>query len=273
MRGFIGAQQALAGAAIALFGAPYDGTASFRPGTRFGPNASRDASDGLETYSPAQDADLEQVVFADLGDIELGFGAAKPAIDAVREMVERILDGGAKPFMLGGEHSLTAGAFAAVREAYPDVSLVQLDAHADLRDDYLGDPNSHACVMRRCLDLGCSLYQFGIRSGTVEEWRQMRTEQTLYHWDDFGDVLSALSGPVYLTVDIDVFDPSIVPGTGTPEPGGIGWNQFEEAIAAIGSAQAQIVGLDVMELAPRLDLSGVSSVVAAKCVRELLLAI
>ncbi len=269
---FIGAAAEPTGCRVAMFGAGYDGTASFRPGTRFGPNSIRAASDGLETYCPWLDADLEDRRYADLGDAPVTFGSPAPQIEAVRRATGAILDAGAIPFMLGGEHSLTGGAFAAVYERHPDAVMVQLDAHADLREDYLGEPLSHACVMRRCVDLGATLIQCGIRSGTREEWQWIRAHDTLCTVDALGEALAAVADrPLYVTLDIDVFDPSLVPGTGTPEPGGWFWPEFRDAIAALAPHASRIVALDLMEVSPGLDPTGVSAVVAAKCVRELLL--
>lgn len=269
---FIGARASLDGARVALFGAGYDGTASFRPGTRNGPGAIRAASDGLETYCPVLDADLEERAYADIGDADVRFGAPAPQIAAVRAAAEQLLDAGVVPFMLGGEHSLTAGPFAAVHARHPDVVLLQLDAHADLREHYLDEPNSHACVMRRCVELGAPLLQLGIRSGTADEWRWIRAHNTLTDLAGLPARLRAYAGrPLYLTVDIDVFDPSLVPGTGTPEPGGIFWPEFQAALDAIAAHDAPIVGLDLVEVSPGLDPTGVSAVVAAKCVRQMLL--
>lgn len=254
-----------------IFGAPYDCTASYRPGTRFGPDAIRAASDGLETYSPRLDADLEDLAFADIGNIPASFGAAASALEMVQAATAEILAGGGFPVMLGGEHSLTPAAVRAVIAHHGPVTVLQLDAHADLREDYLGDPNSHACAMRRCLDAGAELIQVGIRSGPRDEWRYIREHRTLFELDALTTRLEAVEQPVYVTVDIDAFDPSLVGGTGTPEPGGIFWSDFQRFVDSIRSANVNLVGFDVMELAPQLDPTGVSNIVAAKVVRELLL--
>jgi agmatinase len=254
-----------------IFGAPYDCTASYRPGTRFGPDAIRAASDGLETYSPRLDSDLEDIGFADVGNIPATFGAASQALELVHAATAEILAGGGLPVMLGGEHSLTPAAVRAVIAEHGPVTVLQLDAHADLRQDYLGDPNSHACAMRRCLDAGAELVQVGIRSGPREEWAYMRENGTLVELAALEGRLNAVERPVYVTVDIDAFDPSLVGGTGTPEPGGVFWADFERFVDAIVGSSVQVVGFDVMELAPQLDPTGVSNVVAAKVVRELLL--
>jgi agmatinase len=269
---FIGASSRAVAGGYGLFGAPYDGTASFRAGARFGPDAIRAASDGLETYSPWLDADLEEVDYADLGDVPTGFGGPQPALEAVEHAVGDLLEAGVTPVMLGGEHSLTAAAFRAVRRRFEDGVMLQVDAHADLRESYLGEQNSHACAMRRCVETGAELIQFGVRSGTREEWQWMRAHDTLVGRQQLIQRLRSLSVPIYLTVDIDVFDPSVVPGTGTPEPGGIGWGEFQDLVAALRDSPGRVVAFDVMELAPTLDPSGMSAVLAAKVVRELLLA-
>lgn len=259
---------------IRFIGAPFDGTVSFRPGARFGPAAIRDASDGIETYSPVQDADLESVNYADAGDLELPMGSAETSLAIIREAVEEALADDCIPFLLGGEHLVSLPAIEAVFDKYPDLVVVQLDAHADQREDYLGVKLSHACVMRRVSEfLGQEhIRQLGIRSGTRDEYLLMQNYNTLttFRDDDLQKLRSWIGDrPLYLTVDLDVFDPASFPGTGTPEPGGIDWWTFQRFIHAIKGCN--IVGLDAVELAPQLDNSGCSSVLAAKAVREMLL--
>jgi agmatinase len=259
---------------IAVFGAPYDGTCSFRPGTRFGPDALREATQALEWYSPALDADLDDLSFTDLGNLALSPGAPAPAVQAVREACEWVLDQGARPFMLGGEHSLTSGAVAAVAQRHPDLLLIQLDAHADLRPHYLGEPHSHACAMRRCLDHlpDDALLQIGLRSGTRPEWEELRASGR-YLPPEPSAVAAAIDRypgrPIYLTIDLDVFDPGVLPGTGTPEPGGIRWQDFAALLAVI--PKDRVIAADCMELAPDYDPTGRSAVLAAKVVREVML--
>ncbi len=260
--------------AIRVIGAPFDGTVSFRPGARFGPAAIREASNGVETYSPLLDADLESVRYADAGDLDLPMGDAGAALSIIREAVEDALNDEAIPFVLGGEHLVSLPAIEAVAERYPDLAVVQLDAHADQRDDYLGVKLSHACVMRRVAErVGFGrIRQIGIRSGTREEYRLMRESGTLttFRPEDLEALREWIGNrPLYLTVDLDVFDPACFPGTGTPEPGGIDWWTFQRFIQAIRGCD--IVGLDAVELAPQLDPTGCSSVLAAKAVREMLL--
>ena len=269
---FMGAQRNPEGCRVALFGVPYDGTTSFRPGTRFGPAAIREVSTGLETYCPQLDRDLEDIAYADIGAVEIPYGDPEPVVNAVRHATSTVLAAGLKPLMLGGEHSISSGAVAAVAEQHPDLVLVQLDAHADLRHEWLGARHSHACAMRRCLEVLPSqqLMQIAIRSGTCDEFKELRRSGRLISIQDFPERMNALRGrPIYLTVDLDWFDPAVMPGTGTPEPGGFVWNDFAAVINELNNHR--LIGADVVELAPQLDPSGISSVLAAKVTRSLLL--
>jgi agmatinase len=271
---YMGSQRDPAGCRVGLFGVPYDGTTSFRPGTRFGPAAIREVSSGLESYCPQLDLDLEDLAFADLGALDIPFGAPEPVVMAVQRATEAVLALGLKPLMLGGEHSISSGAVAAVAAQHPDLVLVQLDAHADLRHEWLGTKHSHACAMRRCLEVLPSqqLLQIAIRSGTREEFSELRATGRLVAIEQLVQTLQPLRGkPIYLTVDLDWFDPAVLPGTGTPEPGGFMWNHFAELITEL--SQHNLVAADVVELAPMLDPSGASSVLAAKVVRSLLLSL
>ena len=270
---FMAASRDPAGCQVGLFGVPYEGTTSFRPGTRFGPAAIREVSQGLETYCPQLDRDLEDLTFVDLGAVEIPFGAPEPVLELVREATATVLNQGLRPLMLGGEHSISSGAVAAVVERHPDLVLVQLDAHADLRDSWLGTRHSHACAMRRCLDVlpSGNLLQLAIRSGTREEFRELQASGRLItDAEALRQALNPLHGtPIYLTVDLDWFDPAVLPGTGTPEPGGFRWQDFAAVIDVLKSHQ--LVAADVVELAPQLDTSGMSAVLAAKVTRSLLL--
>ena len=269
---YMGASRNPNGCKVGLFGVPYDGTTSFRPGTRFGPAAVREVSTGLETYCPQLDLDLETMAYADLGAVDIPFGAPEPVVKAVYNATIHVLDLQLKPLMLGGEHSISSGAVAAVAERHPDLALVQLDAHADLRHEWLGARHSHACAMRRCLDVlpSRNLLQIAIRSGTREEFSELRSSGRLVPFEQMGARLQDLRGlPLYLTVDLDWFDPAVMPGTGTPEPGGFLWQDFAELVSEL--QHHNLVGADVVELAPQLDRSGISSVLAAKVTRSLLL--
>lgn len=262
-----------------IFGAPFDSTTSFRPGTRFGPAAVRSESYGIETYSPYQNKDLEDCCVMDSGDIELRIGDTEAVLDQIEQRTRTILSDGKRPFMIGGEHLVTLGAFRAVAEMYPDVHIVHFDAHADLREDYLGVKNSHACVLRRCWDIigDDRIHQFGIRSGERAEFEfaKVHTDMHPFSLEDVASVVKELAAskkPVYFTLDMDVLDPSIFPGTGTPEAGGVMFEELRRAVTCVCS-QLNIVGCDLNELSPHYDHSGVSTAVACKTVREILLAL
>ena len=264
-------------ASTALFGAPYASTTSFRPGARFGPGAIRRESWGLESYSPYQDADLLDCRIADLGDLELPFGDPAPALDANEAQTAALLDGGVRPFLLGGEHLVTLGAVRAAAARHPALCIVHFDAHADLRDAYLGAALSHACVLRRCWELlgDGRIFQFGIRSGDREEFRWGAAHVATRRFDFQGleETVEALAGrPVYVTVDLDVLDPSVFPGTGTPEPGGVAFDALRRAVTLVCS-RCRVVACDVNELSPHYDPSGSSTAAACKIVREMLLAL
>lgn len=262
---------------IVLYGAPFDSTTSFRPGTRFGSGAIRRESYGLESYSPYQDKDLLESSVMDSGDIELCMGSSESALADIQRRAETILEAGKLPFMLGGEHLVTLGAVRAVAQRFPDLHIVHFDAHADLRDDYLGVQLSHACVLHRCWELvgDGRIFQFGIRSGDREEFRWGAGHVNTHKFDFEGleETLDALAGkPVYFTVDLDVMDPSVFPGTGTPEPGGVSFDALRKAVTLV-CQKANVVGCDVNELSPHYDASGASTAVACKIVREMLLAL
>ena len=293
---FIGCDKPYRDAKIVVFGAPYDSTTSFRPGTRFGPAAMRMESFGIETYSPLQDRDLvDDAKVFDAGDIELPFGDPKPALKMIERQARKILKDGKLPFLLGGEHLVTLGSFRAVLEKYPDLVVIHFDAHADLREDYLGNPLSHACVLRRIHDLvgDNRIYQFGIRSGTRDEFRFMKDGHvTTEPFSDttLASVVSSIEQsnnrtteqsnnpnnrtigtiPIYLTIDLDVLDPSEFPGTGTQEAGGFRYTQLVNDIRLICS-KLNVVAMDNVELNPGLDPTGRSTALACKFLRECLL--
>ena len=275
---FIGCDSSYKDARIVLYGAPFDSTTSFRPGARFGPSAMRHESFGLETYSPYQDADLTDCAVFDSGDMELCFGSAEAALQDIEARAAEILTDGKFPLLLGGEHLVTLGAVRAVVQKYPNLHMIHFDAHADLRDDYLGAKLSHACVLRRCHDLlgDGRIHQFCIRSGDREEFRSARTHTDLhpFGFDGLEACVSSLRAqgvPIYFTIDLDCLDPSAFPGTGTPEAGGVSFVQLLEAIRTV--CTANVVGADVNELAPALDASGVSTATACKVLREFILAL
>ena len=270
---FIGCESSYADADIVLYGAPFDSTTSYRPGARFGPAAMRHESYGLETYSPYQDKDLTDIKVFDSGDMELCFGSSESALKDIEARAETILQDGKFPLLLGGEHLVTLGAVRAAAHKYPAMHIIHFDAHADLRQDYLGAELSHACVLRRCHDIlgDGRIHQFCIRSGDREEFMFAKTHTEMHKFDFSG--LEALAAelcrtqvPVYLTIDLDCLDPSCFPGTGTPEAGGVTFMQLLNAILTV--SKTNIIGADVNELAPMLDASGVSTAMACKVLRE-----
>ena len=238
----------------------------------------RHESFGLETYSPYQDRDLMDIRVFDSGDLELCFGSSEMALSDIEKRAEEILKAGKFPLLLGGEHLVTLAAVRAAAAEYPDLHIIHFDAHADLRDDYLGAKLSHACVLRRCHEiLGDNhIHQFCIRSGEREEF-QFASKHTDFHPFTFEGLketvreLKEKQVPVYFTIDLDCLDPSVFPGTGTPEAGGVSFIELLEAIRTV--SQVNVVGADVNELAPMLDASGVSTATACKVLRELLLAV
>jgi agmatinase len=271
---FIGCDSDYENSRIVIFGAPFDSTTSYRPGTRFGSRAIRSESYGIETYSPYQDKDLTDYSIYDAGDLELCIGSPELALKQIEDTTDEILSNNKIPLMLGGEHLVTLGAVKSAYRKYNDLYIVQFDAHADLRNDYLGVKNSHACVMRRCYELVGEkhIYQFGIRSGEREEFTfaQKHTIMNRFNLDRIDDCVKALKGKnVYLTIDLDVLDPSIFPGTGTPEAGGVSFTELLNAVMKL--KELNIVGLDMNELSPPYDASGVSTAVACKLLREILL--
>ena len=271
---FIGCDSEYDESKIVIFGAPFDSTTSYRPGTRFASSAMRNESFGIETYSPYQDKDLTDIKVFDGGDLELCFGSPESALNDIENFSSKILGSGKLPCMIGGEHLVTLGAVRAAVKKYPDLHIIHFDAHADLRDDYLGQKLSHACVMRRCHELvgDGKIFQFGIRSGDREEFLWGKNHVTTNKFDFTGLEKIAekiLNKPVYFTLDLDVLDPSCFPGTGTPEAGGV---SFTELMSAIKSVSAlNVVGIDVNELSPMLDQSGASTALACKLLREILL--
>ena len=271
---FIGCDNEYDESNIVVFGAPFDSTTSFRPGTRFASAVMRNESFGIETFSPYQDKDLEDLSVFDGGDLELSFGDSNSALNDIETYVGKVLSDSKVPFMIGGEHSVTLGAVRAVAKKYPDLHIVQFDAHTDLREDYLGQVYSHASVIRRCWDIvgDNKIFQFGIRSGEkVEfEWAKEHVHTTRFNFDGLDEIIEKLKGkPVYFTLDLDVLDPSEFPGTGTPESGGVTFVELHNAIRKL--SVLNIVGLDMNELSPIYDQSGQSTALACRLLREILL--
>lgn len=274
---FLGCEKEYAESDIVIFGAPFDSTASYRPGTRFAAKTMRGESYNMETYSPYLDKDLEDdsAVF-DGGELELSLGNTQKTLDTIYNFTKDILSDNKLPFMIGGEHLVTLGSFKAVAEKYPDVHIIHFDAHADLRDEFLGTPLSHATVLHRCYDIigDNRIYQFGIRSGEKAEmmWGKDKVFTHKFDFAGLDEVIAKLAGkPIYFTVDLDVLDPAVFPGTGTPEAGGVSFNELRIAMQKV--AKLNIVGTDMVELSPPCDLSGMSTTVALKLMREYMLSL
>lgn len=271
-KSFIGFESSYEDSNIVMFGAPFDGTTSFRPGTRFAPNQIRIDSYGLETYSPYLDLDVEDKCISDIGDVDIPFGNTKKALDSIKCTCEKIINDGKKPLLIGGEHLVSLPVIESLYKKYENLHIIHFDAHTDLREDYMGEKLSHATVIKRAWDLvgDNKIFQFGIRSGTKTEFEFACKHTYLNKFDlsnlDFA-IKSIGNNPVYLTIDLDVLDPSIFPGTGTPEAGGI---TMKEMFSAINSMKSlNFVGADIVELSPSYDQSGVSTAVACKVIREI----
>lgn len=272
---FISAKTPLKEASAVILGCPYDGSASFRPGARFGPSAIRRASWGIETYSPYLKKDLGQFLIHDMGDLELPLGEKKISLDLIRKAVRKILSGNKFPILLGGDHLITLPVVEELVKNYPQLQIVHIDAHTDLREEYLGESASHSTVMKRVVDhLGKGrLFQIGIRSGTEDEFKLARKMKSIIPFDP-GSLRSMINRlrnqPVYITLDLDVMDPSLLPGVGTPEPGGY---TFHEFISLLKILQAlHVVGFDIVELTPDYDPTQISSITASVILREMSLA-
>jgi agmatinase len=273
---FLGCDNEFEESRIVIFGAPFDSTTSYRPGTRFASRHMRAESYGLETWSPYQRLDLEDAKIFDSGDLELCFGDTSLALRDIETRTREILDAGKCPLMIGGEHLVTLGAVRAVAEKYPELHVIHFDAHADLRDEYLGAHLSHASVLHRVWDIigDGRIFQFGIRSGDRAEfeWGKDHVTTRLFDFEGLEETIAELKDkPVYFTIDLDVLDPSVFPGTGTPEAGGVTFMQLLNAILKV--SKLNIVGMDINELSPMLDASGASTATALKVMRELLLAV
>jgi agmatinase len=286
---FLDANAQYPAASLVLLGCPFDGTASYQPGSRFAPNAIREASQAIESYSPDQDKELSSIALCDLGDLELPFGNTPVILDLINQAIDQVLNDRKVPITLGGEHLITLPVITAFKKYYPDLMVVHIDAHADLRDDYLGERLSHSTVMRRVLEMvgEPNLIQLGIRSGTQEEFLLARRIGCQYKVIDQDNLRGDLSDqndprgtladmarkvqgkPVYISLDLDVLDPSVLPGTGTPEPGGLTFAQLIQVLYTL--REVNVVGMDIVELLPYQTFDQVSSIVAAKIIRESIL--
>ncbi len=268
-RNWMGQNEDYASSDIVMLGMPFDGTVSYRSGSRFAPEQIRLASWGLEDYSPHFDKHLEDVNFHDVGDLEFPLGNTYKSLDLIEENVEQIYKDGKRVFGIGGEHLVTLPEIKAVAKFYKDLAIVHFDAHTDLREEYLGEEMSHSAVIRHASKIvgAENIKQIGIRSGMKEEWEFMKKHNTLIH--EYSGLDELKSKKLFVTVDLDVLDPSVMSGTGTPESGGMQFNELMGWFEYLKNFD--IVGADVVELAPDYDTSGVSTAVATKVIRELLM--
>jgi agmatinase len=272
---FISASATFLEGQIIILGCPYDGSASFRPGARFGPSAIRRASWGIETFSPYFGRDLSQLFLHDMGDLELPSGEKKASLNLIRTALRKILSGKKFPILLGGDHLITLPIVEELIQTYPDLHLIQIDAHPDLREEYLGEKLSHCTVMRRVVDqLGEGrLFQIGIRSGTEDEFRLAKKRRSIVspNRESLKSMVKRLRNqPVYITLDLDAIDPGLLPGVGTPEPGGLAFQGFISLLRQLQSLH--VIGFDIVELTPEYDATQVSSVTASVILREMILA-
>ncbi|WP_459201420.1 agmatinase [Methanococcus sp. CF] len=272
---FIAAYDNFNDADFVIFGIPFDATTSYKPGARFGPDEVRTASWGLETFSPILKRDLIDVKICDKYNL-LMEGNQSEIINRAYNASKEILEAKKIPVMIGGEHSVTYPVVKAVKSVYDDFAVIHFDAHCDLRDEYMGNEQSHASVIRRTYDLTKDIFQFGIRSGDQDEWEfgweNTNISMEMPTKDDIKKI-KELEKPVYVTIDIDVLDPAFVPGTGTPEPCGFTPKELINSLYLLEEIKENIVGFDVVEVSPHYDIGKITSVTAAKIIRELILTI
>lgn len=258
---------------VIIFSAPLDATTSYRPGTRFAGNHIRIDSIGIEWYSPYRNLSLKAFDTCDIGDLEMPVGDVNGALDVIYKTTKKIIEDDKKPMMIGGEHLVTYPVVKALLEKHPNLHLIHLDAHTDLRDEFLGMKLSHATVIRRCYEAGAKVYSFGIRSGDQHEfeWAKKHIYLRKYDLNTLEETIDQIKDePVYITIDLDILDPAYFPGTGTPEPGGITYKELLGALDLLSELN-HIVGADIVELNPLLDPSGASTMAAIKTLRELIL--
>lgn len=273
---FIGFDKPFKDARAVLFGAPFDGTTSFKPGTRFAPNVMREESWAIESYSPYQDKDLQDLKLFDAGDLELPFGNAARSLQMIETFVDEVAHENKIPIMIGGEHLVSLAPIKALSKRYADLHILHFDAHTDLREDYLEEKLSHASVLKRAWEVvgDGKIFQFCIRSGLKEEfeWAKSHTHLEKFGYKTLKESIAKIKHkPVYITIDLDVLDPSVMPGTGTPEPGGISFHQLLKIIEEFRALE-NVVGFDIVELSPKYDISGISTAAACKTLREMTLA-
>jgi len=275
---FIKSHPSLEESEAVIYGMPMDWTVSYRPGSRFGPTRIREVSIGLEEYSPYLDRELEEVKYFDAGDIPLPFGNAQRSLDMIEEFVDDVLKAGKFPLGMGGEHLVSWPVMKAMYKKYPDLAIIHMDAHTDLREEYEGEPLSHSTPIRKVAELigPENVYSFGIRSGMKEEFEWAKENgmhiAKFEVLEPLKEILPKLAGrPVYVTIDIDVLDPAHAPGTGTVDAGGITSKELLASIHEIARSDIHVVGADLVEVAPIYDHSEQTANTASKLIREMIL--
>ena len=273
---FIACRASLPDARIILFGIPFEGRVNLRRGADRGPRELRLASDSIETYSPFLGRDLEDLALADLGDCELGDGAPREQLTRAREEIRRFWRPGLRPVTLGGDHTATLPVIEVLAPAIPDLRILQLDAHPDLREEFLGERYNYASAMARVMDVVAPerVFQVGMRTGAREEFQRKAPHLFPAHRIHPVEAVRGLlpelrAHPLYVTIDVDVLDPSEAPGTGAPEPCGITAAELVEIVRLL--APCRIVGTDLMEVAPAWDPSGRTGITASWILREAIL--
>lgn len=275
---FIKSNQNYEEAQAVIYGMPMDWTVSYRPGSRFGPQRIREVSIGLEEYSPYLDRELDDVNYFDAGDIPLPFGNASKSLDLIAGFIRQLLQDGKIPVGMGGEHLVSWPVMKTVADKYENLAIIHMDAHTDLREQYEGEPLSHSTPIRKIAEyIGPkNVYSFGIRSGMKEEFDWAKENgmhiAKFEVLEPLKEVLPTLEGrPVYVTIDIDVLDPAHAPGTGTVDCGGITSRELLASIHAIANSGVNVVGFDLVEVAPIYDSSEQTANTASKLLREMIL--
>jgi agmatinase len=243
-------------ARVVIFPVPLDRTTTYVPGTRNGPHEILVASSHMELWDEETETDVHSIGIFTLPEMEFPFATMDEVVREIRRVATELVARGKFPVVLGGEHSITAPIVAAVAARYPGLSVLQIDAHADLRDSYMGTPHNHACAMRRVLEYARST-QVGIRSLSSEEAAVAPTLPTeifydfnmRQHEDWIERVVASLGETVYITIDCDAFDPAIMPAVGTPEPGGLTWYEMLTLLRRVIDRR-RVVGCDIVELCP-----------------------
>ncbi|WP_456273014.1 agmatinase [Bacillus sp. AK031] len=275
---FIGSHPSYEESKVVLYGMPMDWTVSYRPGSRFGPTRIREVSIGLEEYSPYLDREMHEVKYFDAGDIPLPFGNPQKSIDVIEDYIDGLMQDNKIPFGMGGEHLVSWPVMKAVAKKHSDLAIIHMDAHTDLREHYEGEPLSHSTPIRKIAEhIGPeNVYSFGIRSGMKEEFQWAK--ENGMHISKFEvleplkEILQKLAGrPVYVTIDIDVLDPAHAPGTGTVDCGGITSRELLASIHEIARSEVNVVGADLVEVAPIYDASEQTANTASKLIREMML--